>query len=92
MVFSRGLGKSLGLGAGKGIECWEFVGWSVGAWKKRLLRAVPTMEAWLVKFRREAKTLLDILCEESGVSVWRIWGVWWSGAEESVVINKKQNL
>ena len=33
-----------------------------------MLRAVQMMEAWLVMFQREAKTLLDLLCEESEVS------------------------
>lgn len=29
------------------------VGCSVGAWKIRMLRAVQTMEVWLLKFQRE---------------------------------------
>ena len=29
---------------------------SVGAWIMRILRARQTMEAWFVKFQREAKT------------------------------------
>jgi hypothetical protein len=42
---------------------------SVGAWKKRMLRAVQMMEAWLVMFQKEAKTLLSLLCKESVVLV-----------------------
>ena len=33
-----------------------------------MLIAIQTVEAWLVKFQREAKTLSDLLCEESVVS------------------------
>lgn len=38
------------------------------------------MEAWLMKFQREAKTLPGHLCEESVVS---------AGAEELATINKR---
>lgn len=34
---------------------------SVGCWEVRALRAVQMMEAWLVMFQREAKTLLSHL-------------------------------
>lgn len=34
----------------------------------RTLRAVLIMEAWLVKFLREAKTLPELLCEDFVVS------------------------
>lgn len=33
------------------------VGWSVGAWTIRLLRAMQMMEAWPVKFQREVYRL-----------------------------------
>jgi hypothetical protein len=33
-----------------------------------MLKAVGKIEAWLMMFPREAKTLLDPLCEESVVS------------------------
>lgn len=44
-----------------------------------MLKAVQTMEAWLVTSQRKAKTLVENLCEES-VS---------AGAEESAVNNKR---
>jgi hypothetical protein len=44
------------------------VGCAIGAWKNGTLRAVQTTEASLVKFQREAKTLLSHLCEETVVS------------------------
>lgn len=50
-------------GLGEVIEC------SVGSWKERTRRAVRKMEAWLVRFQRKAKTLLDFLCKGSVVLV-----------------------
>lgn len=47
-----------------------------------MLRKLQMKEAWLVKFQREAKTLLSHLCDESV-------GVWSAGAEESAVVKKR---
>jgi hypothetical protein len=54
------------LGKPLGVE--SSVGCSVVFSKIRVLKAMQMMKAWLVKFHREAKTLLSPLCEESVVS------------------------
>jgi hypothetical protein len=38
----------------------------VEVWKIRILRTVQAMEAWDVKFQREAKPLLGHLYDKSG--------------------------
>lgn len=47
-----------------------------------MLRAVQTVEAWLMKFQSEAKT-------STAIRVKNQWGVSAAGVEESAVINKR---
>lgn len=49
-------GKTLKHGLEKSLSFESPVSYSVIAWKRRILRAVRMIEAWLVRFQREAKT------------------------------------
>jgi hypothetical protein len=49
-------GKTLKHGLEKSLSFESSLSYSVIAWKRRILRAVQMIEAWLVRFQREAKT------------------------------------
>lgn len=47
--------KLLKVRAEKAIRTSSLIEHSVGDWRKKVLREMPTMKTWLVRFPREAK-------------------------------------
>ena len=68
VVLGRIVERRWNFGLERSLSIQSPVSCFMGAWKIRLLRAVPMMEAWLVTFQREAKIVPGHSSEESVVS------------------------
>lgn len=68
-MFLWGIVEALwNLGPEKPLGVESSMNYSVGAWKIKMLKAVMTMETWLVKFQSEAKTIWGLFCAEDMLS------------------------
>lgn len=99
LFFSEGLWNNFGI-LGYRMAMSVRAEWTaVGSWKTGALRDMPTMEDWLAKLQREAKTLLDPFIWYYGLRICSIKTFalldnrcWLSGAEESAVVNRRPTL